>query len=261
MRIKKGTPGKGDQPRAEQFSNVKVPPSTKTWDAWCAGDPYWCVAHEHTDAEPGTKICLQWATDGAVKCPRCRPKGKPRSWVAYVPLYRDLDNKAVMVICHETVRDLLDNLFFGVAVMVGRIEKSASIFVKRSVIEKRYTSSMPTRQAACDLSDTLLNIWGYPQYVEWIEEQERREKSESNARKVPRLKPLRSDGHPFSPAYVAAANRYGSNDHEQLGHAEQLPAATEGGSGDVDDALRAAITRAKRPSKNGHHEPDGGNQS
>ncbi len=260
MRIKKGTPGKGDEPRAEQFTNWKVLPSTKTQDAWCAGDPYWCVAHRHTDAEPGTKVCLQWATDGELKCPRCRPKSK-REWVAYVPLYRDLDNKAMFCVCHETVKDLLDNLFFGVAVYVGRVEKDASIFVKRSVVEKRYTSSMPTRQKACDLSETLLNLWAYPHYEDWIAAKEAAAKEAANGPKVPKLKPLRSDGHPFGPMTRAAADRYVTDNSSSTNDVfEPPPPEVEvsdnqpAGSVDVDDALNGALRRARnKPSANGTH--------
>ncbi len=243
MRIKKGTPGKGDSQRAEQFSNAKTPASAKTWDAWCAGEPYWCLAHEHTDAEPGTKACVNWLTDGELKCPRCRLKSKPRTWVSYVPLYRDLDNKAVFVICHETVRDLLDQLFFGVAVYVGRVEAKASIFVKRSVNEKRYTSSMPTRQVACDLTDTLLNIWKWPQYEEWLTNKEEHDKLRG-VPKVPKLAPLRSDGKPFSPVHRAAAERYSSSNND------------EASSGDIEDAQKEILARAKHAASNGKHSAD-----
>lgn len=203
MRLKKDTPGGGGGSRAESFSNVKVPPSLKTWTAYCAGEPYWCRAHEHTDKAPGTKVCLHWVTDGALHCPRCKPYFK-LSRIAYVPLYREMDNKAVFVICHETVEDMLNELSFGVEVMVGRVEACASIFVKRSAGNSRYKSTMPTRQEECDLTKSLLSVWKYPQLDEWFLAQERA------APKLQAGTAVKPNGQAFKPEYQAAAKRYGA---------------------------------------------------
>src|SRR5215471_14294164 len=107
MGIKKGSPGKGGESRPDSFSYTGVAAGLKgSFTAWLAGEPYWCdEAHEHTDLDKGTKPCLHWITDGALKCARCR-KGRPVKCIGWVPLYRELDHKPIVVIVHESAGSL-----------------------------------------------------------------------------------------------------------------------------------------------------------
>lgn len=167
MRQKKATPGKGREYVPDQFSYTPTPASLKAWYAWCAGEPEWFEVHEHTDRQPGTKICLAWATDGALECPRCRPFLKTTT-CAYVPLYREMDTKSVVVICHDSVSDMLADLAFPMPVMVGRVTADASVFVRRTDGMAKFSSSLPDRQGPCNLLPSLLSMWKYPQYEQWL---------------------------------------------------------------------------------------------
>lgn len=238
MKPKKATPGKGGYVRTQQFSNTKVRAGLKHWYAWCAGEPEWYECHEHTDKQPGTKICLQWATDGELECPRCRPF-VTTSTIAYVPLYREEDHKECLVICHETVADLLAGLEYGVPVIVGRVSADASIFVKRTESTAKFTSALPERQRACDLTPTLLNLWGYESYGRWL----------MNIGKYTNRAPLdptaptptTANGKPVKPEYAAAMKRW----------AARGEVAPMGGA--VDDAVAAMQEFAKQAEKNGKH--------
>ena len=142
MSRKKASPGKGRGATPDQFSYTKTPVSLKCWYAWCAGEPEWYEVHEHTERERGTKVCLEWATDGEVPCPRCRPYKTPTT-CAYVPLYREMDMKSCLVICHDSVADLLEGLEFGSPVMVGRVSEDASVFVRKTDGMSRFSSALP----------------------------------------------------------------------------------------------------------------------
>lgn len=167
-RWKKATPGEGGEVRAEQFAYTSTQAGLKnTWNAWCAHEPYWCKAHEHTDKFPGTKVCTAWFTDGAVPCPRCRPAVVP-TVIAYVPVWREVDLKPCLVIIHEGQSDNAVSLKFGTFVLIGRVGAGDGVFVKPSETQRPWRSDLPCRQSPCDLNATLLTIWGYPALEQWL---------------------------------------------------------------------------------------------
>jgi len=48
-RLKKGTPGKGDESPRDSFTHVPVGSGLKNvWTGWLAGETYWALSHEHT---------------------------------------------------------------------------------------------------------------------------------------------------------------------------------------------------------------------
>ncbi len=246
MRQKKATPGKGKGHVPDQFSYTPVPAGLKTWYAWCAGEPEWYEVHEHNKNNIGTKICLDWATDGALQCPRCRPFVKT-STCAYVPLYREMDTKSCVVICHNSVADLLAGLAFKTPVMVGRVSEDASVFVRITDGMETFTSTHPDRQAPCNLLPSLLSMWGYPQYEQWL------------------LARHRSAPPPPAPADTvppAVAQRLSvpppTTEVERLAlHAHQTDSVFGGTVDDVTKKLHARIAKAKT---NGKHHPEGEGQ-
>lgn len=198
MSLKKGTPGKGGNGRVDSFSYTPVHHGLKNaFGAWMAGDPYWCLAHEHTKATPGTKPCLQWLTDGCIPCPRCRPQVCP-VWVGYVPLYREADHKPVLVIVHESAMDLLTGLAYPAHVLVGRVDENSSVFVKRSDNAVSLKTDNEQRKRPRDITGDLLTMWNIPALEQWVMEQRRGEKGVA----------LKSDGTKFSPMTSAAAEKY-----------------------------------------------------
>lgn len=241
MRGKKATPGEGVQRAFEQFSYTKTPFGLKGgWSGWCAAEPYWCKAHEHKEKTPGTKVCVHWFTDGDLICPRCRPHVLPTT-VAYVPIWREVDLKPCMVICHETVSDFLVNLGFGVHVVVGRADEGSSVYVKRTEDQPAWKSTLPYRQNASDITVSLQTMWGYPQLNEWMAAQERKTRNEQIAdqehrRSLPPKAPL-----------VKLA--------EDVINVTSYPAAFS--TGDIDAAREELVKRVERNArKNGKHKPE-----
>lgn len=169
-RLKKGTPGKGEESPRDSFSHVPVGSGMKNvWTGWLAGEPYWAQAHEHKPpATLGTKPCLTWLTDGALVCPRCKPRVRP-TWIGWVPIYREVDHEPCIVIVHETVMDLLSELTYGTRVMVGRSAETSSVYVRRAESQSpRFKSDHEQRQGPRDITPDLLMMWGIPTLDQWL---------------------------------------------------------------------------------------------
>jgi len=166
--LRKGTPGQGGQVRADSFSYTSVQHGLKGWfSAWLAGPIYWCQVHEHTQKQPGTKPCLDWITDGALRCPRCRPLVVP-TWVGYVPLYREQDHKPVIVIIHESVMDLVAGLSYPVPVIVGRVDAQSSVFVRRNEGGAVFKTDNSARRRPVDVTRDLLCMWRIAELDRWL---------------------------------------------------------------------------------------------
>jgi hypothetical protein len=242
MPPKKGTPGKGACQRPDSFSYCPVAHGLKaTFSAWLAGEPYWAEeAHEHTKDDPGTKPCLHWLTDGELKCPRCR-RARPVKCIGWVPLYREIDSRPVVVIVHESASDLLAGLRHPATVLVGRIGPKDSVFVRRADTQVTFKSEKQTRMSPIDITNDLLMMWNMPEYNEWL----RGQRVTALTQHVKQTEePKRSDGKPFDPFHRNAAVRYSTPDVHAVGEL-------------ADDAVKAAVARTSKPSKNGHHKPSG----
>lgn len=243
MRQKKATPGKGKGHTPDQFSYTPTPVSLKCWYAWCAGEPEWYEVHEHDGkSNIGTKICLDWATDGVLQCPRCRPFVKPTT-CAYVPLYREMDTHPCVVICHNSVAELLEGLKYKTPVMVGRVSADASVFVRVTDGMAPFSSTHPDRQSPCDLLPSLLSMWGYPQYEQWL----------MNKHRQPPPPP------PPDVVPPAVAQRLSvpppTTEVERLAmHAHQTDPVF---GGDVDEVMKNLQRRTGKASKNGKHHENG----
>lgn len=168
--LKKGSPGRGeDGARPETFTYINPTFGLKhVFTAHVAAEPYWCKAHEHNERERGTKPCLNWMTDGAVPCQRCRPGVVPTD-VCYVHLYREFDGKPVLVIVHDSAADLLAGVEYGVEVLCGRLEPKSSVFVKPAPNGKRMVTALPQRQRPIDIAVSLLNLWKIHALTEWYQ--------------------------------------------------------------------------------------------
>lgn len=238
-RLKKAVPGEGTETKAEQFSYTRTQPGLKgVWYAWCAHEPYWCKVHEHTEKTPGTKVCLTWATDSALRCPRCRPGVVPTT-VAYVPVWRELDLAPCMVIVHEGTADRLAGVEFGTYVMVSCVEQKGGVCLTRAAEQRRWNTSLPYRQSPCDIAVSLLTMWGYPQYTDWLSRQS--PPSGVVVEKVPGAERWRLSVPPPT------------TDAEALAVDAHRDPPTTDASG-IGDALKGALSRAQKAERNGKHD-------
>lgn len=238
MPPKRATPGQGAERRYEQFSYTKTGPGLKNqWPCWCSCEPYWCKVHEHTEKTPGTKVCVDWFTDGALICPRCRPAHEPTT-IAYVAVWRAEDLKPCMVICHESVSDMLMLLKFGVEATVGCTDRNSSVWVRATGIQSKWVSALPYRQKAIDIMVSLLTMWGYPALTSWYANDAKSRGSGAGVAVKP-------DGTPFDPMHQAAARRAGATVSEEPLTVEAYEAMKR--------SFAADLGAATMPSKNGHH--------
>ena len=236
--LKKGAPGEGWQGACDSFSYTSVQPGLKGWfSGWMAGPVYWTLAHEHTDRTPGTKPCLDWMTDGAVRCPRCNARKLP-VWIGYLPLYREQDLKPVFVILHQNALDQLEGLSFPDHVVVGRVEDKSGVFVHRSETRAQFKTAHAHRKVSVDITRDLVPMWRLPQLEEWLEKSAKaKRRAAEDAEHVARLRlsvpPPTTDTEALA---IDAEKKAPANWNET-----------------VDIALRGMKRGQVSPSKNGKH--------
>lgn len=237
-RLKKGTPGKGGQARVESFSYTPVQVGLgKAWFGTLAGEVYWCLAHEHTEQDHGTKPCLNWLTDGALRCRRCS-RVKPPAWIGYVPIYRELDGRPVVVIVHECAADLLDGLRYPQTVFVGRVDATAGVFVRAAKDQVTFKTEIESRKRPIDVTPQLLAMWKLPDLETWLSSRGRVATAEPLPEKQTDGPPPRRTTAPDDGAYLLGDSFMGA-----------LPKETQ-------EKIRARRAAAQT-SENGKHKPPG----
>lgn len=169
MTLRKGTPGRGEGSRPDSFSYTPVGSGLKaSFGAHLAGPAYWCEeAHEYHERIGPTKPCLHWLTHGEVRCDRCR-KQPAIKCLAWVPLYREMDGKPILVIVHEAAADLLAPLKYPDYCIVGRIDGTSSVFVRKSDSPLSLVTIKESRKKPVDISDDLIGIWNLPELNDWL---------------------------------------------------------------------------------------------
>lgn len=239
---KKARPGEGAQEKGEQFGYTPTAVGLKgEWYGWCAHDPYWCWAHEHKDTgrreDKGTKVCLNWFTDGDLKCPRCKP-GAKISNVAYCPVWREVDAAPCMVIVHERTADKMADVVYGRYCRVTCVARTAGVVIQAASERKTFRSDLPYRQGPCDIAVSLLTMWGYPELEQWLK------RPPAPPRPAADQKPAKKKPGKPDPMYAGA--------HRKVD-------AAMSGTGATDDALDRLLQRgaAAAPSQNGNHSPPG----
>jgi hypothetical protein len=164
MPVKQATPGGGGGSRTDSFSYERTPPD-QPWFGWLAGPPSWIKGHLSRDGP--TKICVRWATDGAIHCQRCTPKSKIDD-VGYVPVYRESDGASILVIVYDTSYDFLAHVKpLDYVRVVREGAETERVTVQRALTKKPYKTSLKRRQVAVDISDQLVRLWGISEYTEW----------------------------------------------------------------------------------------------
>lgn len=237
---KKSRPGEGAQEKGEQFGYTSTAIGLKgEWFGWCAYDPYWCWAHEHRDngrrEDRGTKVCLSWFTDNALKCPRCKP-GAKITQVAYCPVWRESDSAPCLVIVHERTADKMADVTFGRYCRIHCVDRKAGVVIQAAAERKTFRSDLPYRQGPCDIAVSLLTIWGYPELETWLK---------------------RPAAPPPPPTPTTPTTSKPKKGNPMYAAAHDLVETALGGDGTTDLALRRLMARAggAAPSTNGKHHP------
>lgn len=165
MGLRQANPGGGGRSRSDHFSYLSTDPKAP-WTGWLAGPIQWLEAHP---SEYGTKPCLKWITTGALPCPRCKPFFLPVT-VGYVPVYREVDGAAKLVIVYDTVYDAVCRLEHLTYVLVSRAgSKKEGVAVNAVEKQKRYETTLERRKVPVDITQDLLMIWKLNELTEWYQ--------------------------------------------------------------------------------------------
>jgi hypothetical protein len=82
-----------------------------------------------------------------------------RDWLGYLPVYRWIDGKPVVVTIHTDQQDRVEGLRHGDHVLIGREDSdNAGIWIRK---EKgpAFNSTLPARQVDADICDWLPTLW------------------------------------------------------------------------------------------------------
>jgi len=163
MPIPQQPPEEGGTVRHVQFRYVPTETGTQ-WKAYVAGKPHWFTAH----TKRRTKPCLHVMTRGELICTRCTADNPARK-VAYLPLYREVDTKEVMVILYEHQYDALAALTLHQRVIIGREnQQSDAVWVAPNPAKgQTFHSTFRWKYQNVDLTQSLLILWGLPELVSW----------------------------------------------------------------------------------------------
>ncbi len=125
------------------------------FEGWIAGDPVGVEVHHVKSSKPCLKRYLgrQW------KCPGCEEPCKV-DWCAYVPLYRCLDARPVVVILHRDQLDFMQSVKLHQRVEIGRTkEDKIGMYGRVLTAGAKYQTTLPERKISIDISDWLPILW------------------------------------------------------------------------------------------------------
>ncbi len=166
MRLPNAAPGEGGRVDYEHFANWCIAAGQKH-NAYIAGPCQWFVAHP---SDRGTKPCLHWMTKKELPCRFCAMNKTPQE-IGYQPVWREVDWRPMLVILYATEREHVERMELHERVVIGReVEIGARLWVRRcSNQEPRFTSSIPRRMVAQDITRCLLTIWKLPELTAWLQ--------------------------------------------------------------------------------------------
>lgn len=236
MRLPNAAPEEGARFDYDHFNNWQVKGGERHF-AYYAGGAQWFIAHP---SDRGTKPCLCWMTKNALSCRFCAANKCPVN-LGYVPLWRAIDWRPLLVIVYQEEREWIDKLQLHDRVQLGREKESgARIWVRRCLDqEPRFSTTLARRMVTQDITPSLLRLWKLADLNAWLNSQS------DNALSQPQPAPVKSDGKPFDAMHRAAA--------ERVANKEEPPK----GTGEVFDVITERMknkTRDLKPSKNGKHE-------
>jgi hypothetical protein len=167
MGLKKAPPGERTAARPIYFGYVQTPKNSQ-WEAYVAGPAWWGMCHYAGKTKP----CLHWVSDGALECPMCASV-KPPEMVGYLPVWRAIDGRPVMVLVHEITREVVDSHGLHVRVLVGRgVDKTDGCYVIRAIKPGiAFSTTMAEKLRPADVTHSLLTMWRLPTLTAWYHAQ------------------------------------------------------------------------------------------
>lgn len=166
MILPQAAPGEGGKKDHEHFSHWSIGGGERH-HAYVAGKTQWFVAHP---SDRGTKPCLHWMTKGELPCRFCALHKMPAE-IGYVPVWRQVDWRPLVVIVYETEREWIDKLQLHDRVLIGReTELGARLWVRRTLDqEPRFSTTLPRRMVAQDITRSLIVLWKLPELTAWLQ--------------------------------------------------------------------------------------------
>lgn len=236
-------PKRGKEPRRPQhFGYLPIAKGEKV-TGYLAGPVQWYDMHT---SDLGSKPCLELMTDGALSCPLCADDVPAVKGAC--PFYHSTAHKPHMVWLDEGDRDKVEKFRFLLRVQFWREKyKGAPLSVEPCLSqEPEFFSTLPEKNRAADVSDSLLRMWKLPHLVAWFRAGS--PAGDTALSQIPPAPPAAPGGKKkpakVDPMYAAA--------HRKVD-------AAMNGTGSTDDALDRALNRAgvPAPSPNGKHPPPG----
>lgn len=165
MNVPKASPGEGPKKERDHFPHWSIGGGERHF-AYIAGPTAWVIGHP---SDKGTKPCLCWMTTNALPCRFCA-LGKCPCRLGYVPLYRAVDWKPLLVIVYDEEQEWIDKTNTHDRVQIGREkEKGARLWVRRCLEqEPKYATTVTRRQHPQDVDESMLTLWKMPELMSWL---------------------------------------------------------------------------------------------
>lgn len=227
MSLFRKAPQKGAKNRRVHFPFITTPKGY-SFEAHIAGPCHWFDCHDMGRSKP----CLHCITNGELKCARNHDIDEPIE-IGYQPLWQKDTGKPGFVIVYEFARDQIDKLRLHHLVCVSRGKGPADTVAinYKGINAPLYKSTREDFMRPVDLTESLLRIWKLPELVAWVRMKNGQPAPDaiSEQKKVPKLKPLKSDGKAFDAMHEQAALKYGEQGVEDaaVGYGKILKQAQE----------------------------------
>lgn len=161
MRVPSAPRRTGARNKPVHFTYLPIEPNAP-FEAYTAGPIWWGPLHMLKPSKP----CVYEITSGAVRCRFCASSKRPLAVMkGWVPVYRRQETLAQLVCVDEAQRDQLDALALHTKVVVGRGKgKGVGVYVQLCTNpEPKYVTTLPERQVAADVTESLLTMWNIPE--------------------------------------------------------------------------------------------------
>lgn len=125
------------------------------WNAWVAGPAVGVETHYCSRTVP----CLRKYLGKKIECEGCS-KPVPLDFSYYLPLYRCIDSRPVVVILHRDQQDTLETLKHHQHVVVGRTkEKYVGLYVSPILAAQKFQTTLDWKMGEAKIEEFLPTLW------------------------------------------------------------------------------------------------------